>query len=733
MPDLAYLSLADVDVYGDPAGLNSLAALATLSLRNTRIADDWWPFATESGRTFAPDNTFGTYSGADDPACAAVICEAPNICAHGTCIHALLAFKASGNGVGLESWVEGSDPCAAGWAWVCCSEGGWDYPLPGGSGIATCRAPRGSGVVTGLNLRGVVDYDPVIRHGAGTDMSCPSATPLRDLVADVATLAPLAATLQTLHVGSTVITGNVSALSTSAQLAYLNTQGDCIVRFDVSSCGNFANNKNRVFGDVASLRSMSSLAILDVAEHSSSTGTWPLVTDGGRTFHRRDLNVGTYFGGNDVTCGDVTCVPPMVCSHGDCTCGAACAEQRATLLAFNDSGNGFFGWVDGGDPCADHWPGVCCGEDGCQISEIDTGPYALVDERSMGTGCELHYGCTIRTQEVGNGIITGLMLRPPTTTASIGSYSGDISTLLPFSDSLMTLDLRGADITGDIASLGSMTGLTYLIFGGTGVSGHIEALGGLTQLTHLDLHGCSVTGPVSALAGLNRLSYLRISNSYFERYVRTADHSWPLVTDSGRIFRSMYDAAGFYSAAYDHVCDRIVCDAPLVCSHGSCGCDAVCAEQRAALLASRDSGNGHGLDGWVEGGDPCADRWVGVCCREGGWLSDGYQYAERTAASHHSCPMDGSGTGVVTGLRLAGKYGNTGEITATSSCALYSLTGDVRLLSPLNTTLVTFSIYDLRYLQRTSTFWSVEAQGGCVMQISRGSYGANQGTYVCEQ
>ena len=130
-----------------------------------------------------------------------------------------------------------------------------------------------------------------------------------------------------------------------------------------------------------------------------------------------------------------------------------------------------------------------------------------------------------------------------------------------------------------------------------------------------------------------------------------------------------------------------------------------------ALLAFKESGNGLGLDDWVEGGDPCADRWVGVCCREGGWLTDS------------TCPVEGSGTGVVTGLRLQGLYfsearGDTcsHDTTTSSSCALYALTGDVRLLSPLNTTLVTFSFYDLAALRAAPRSWRVEAQGGCVMQ-----------------
>ena len=52
----------------------------------------------------------------------------------------LLAFKASGNGAGLESWAAGSEPCGAGWnSW----DEGWrgvKCDAPGGSVDQMCAA-----------------------------------------------------------------------------------------------------------------------------------------------------------------------------------------------------------------------------------------------------------------------------------------------------------------------------------------------------------------------------------------------------------------------------------------------------------------------------------------------------------------------------------------------------------------------------------------------------------------
>ena len=69
-------------ITGDVAGLSGLTYL---DLRYCRGVTDW-PLVTSDGRTFhsANDHT-GTYSAADDTACASVSCEAQTFCFHGEC------------------------------------------------------------------------------------------------------------------------------------------------------------------------------------------------------------------------------------------------------------------------------------------------------------------------------------------------------------------------------------------------------------------------------------------------------------------------------------------------------------------------------------------------------------------------------------------------------------------------------------------------------------------------
>ena len=74
---------------------------------------------------------------------------------------ALLAFMASGNGEGLTAtWLPGTDPCADGWAGVCCGPGGWDYSSD--SQNPACPAGGTGTEVTGLNLNG--NGDQVSTH-----------------------------------------------------------------------------------------------------------------------------------------------------------------------------------------------------------------------------------------------------------------------------------------------------------------------------------------------------------------------------------------------------------------------------------------------------------------------------------------------------------------------------------------------------------------------------------------
>ena len=129
-------------------------------------------------------------------------------CVTGACVDfsnraALLAFKASGNGDGLGSWVNGSNPCVVAWAGVTC----------------------GGGVVTQLHR------DP--------------ATAASSLTGDVGQLAALSQ-LTVLSLSSTAVSGDVGPLAVLAQLTDLGLYNTA------------------VSGDVGPLAALTRLTFLDL-------------------------------------------------------------------------------------------------------------------------------------------------------------------------------------------------------------------------------------------------------------------------------------------------------------------------------------------------------------------------------------------------------------------------------------------------------------------------------------
>lgn len=71
-------------------------------------------------------------------------------------------------------------------------------------------------------------------------------------------------------------------------------------------------------------------------------------------------------------------------------------------------------------------------------------------------------------------------------------------------------------------------------------------------------------------------------------------------------------------------CGGGICSCSDGYSGARCSCDAACRKYQIAqvqsLLAFKASGNGQGLDGWRDGGDPCGDggqAWFFLICRDG--------------------------------------------------------------------------------------------------------------------
>eukprot|EP01050_Picozoa_sp_SAG11_P021557 SAG11_NODE_3862_length_2184_cov_3.657554_1_plen_340_part_00 len=145
----------------------------------------------------------------------------------------------------LGSWVWSAgdtapDPCADGWAGVCCARGGWRYDDPANPHLATsCGDGNGGGtVVTGLDL-----------GGWGTFYTTYSG-----LSADLSQLAPVT-TLETLNLQRhTGLTGDLSTMSGMPMLS----------RLDLGLCP-------AITGQLSALSHLTNLAFLNLA-HCTSLG-----------------------------------------------------------------------------------------------------------------------------------------------------------------------------------------------------------------------------------------------------------------------------------------------------------------------------------------------------------------------------------------------------------------------------------------------------------------------------
>jgi hypothetical protein len=180
---------------------------------------------------------------------------------------ALLAFKASGNGEGLDTWIEGSDPC-----------GGWE-------GV-TCG---GSGAVTQLSINGLLGNPSGLTGDVG---QLAALTQLTRMVAystqisgDVGQLAALTQ-LTYLHLQSTQVSGDVGTLAALTRLTYLSVRntavtGDIMPLQALTQLRNLYLSTTQVSGDAGTLQGLTQL--IDLWLYNTAVTGCPLRLANGKT------------------------------------------------------------------------------------------------------------------------------------------------------------------------------------------------------------------------------------------------------------------------------------------------------------------------------------------------------------------------------------------------------------------------------------------------------------------
>ena len=92
-----------------------------------------------------------------------------------------------------------------------------------------------------------------------------------------------------------------------------------------------------------------------------------------------------------------------------------------------------------------------------------------------------------------------------------GKLSFDIDSL-KYSPNISFLAISKTGVTGDIAVLGKLTGLTHITLDNSQVTGDIAVFGKLTSLTHITLDNSQVTGDIAVFGKLTSLAKIPAIN-----------------------------------------------------------------------------------------------------------------------------------------------------------------------------------------------------------------------------
>ena len=322
---LGSLDLADTAASGSVQALTSLP-LEHLRLGGTDVPASSFPVVTFVV-TFAGAESGCAYSSVDDRACDAVVCEWSMSCAHGACTcggecgkTALLAFKQSGNGVGLESWEAAGGPCNAsspdwyGVARSMCHDGAViELRLSGSNHVAGLAGDIGAlghleslntldmtsdllfGDLSGLaGLTGIVQLSLVYsyntdhpdEHIAGDLSSLAGMTSLtylalrylRAITGDLSSLAGLVQLTQ-LELNGEEVTGDLSVLAGLPALTVLSLQDMSHLTGDIGTLSGLTGMTEvwvpcrGLTGDLSALSGMTNMTLLSLYGASAVTGS----------------------------------------------------------------------------------------------------------------------------------------------------------------------------------------------------------------------------------------------------------------------------------------------------------------------------------------------------------------------------------------------------------------------------------------------------------------------------
>eukprot|EP01043_Picozoa_sp_COSAG02_P063454 COSAG02_NODE_9004_length_2363_cov_6.127539_1_plen_738_part_01 len=363
---------------------------------------------------------------------------------------ALLAFKRSGNGLGLESWTDGGDPCLGGWAGVTCTRNGAMLDL------------RRTAVTGDLSSLAAMTGMTWLKLGDTA------------VTGDLRSLAAMTG-MTTLSLDRTAVTGDLSSLAAMTGMTQLGLPGTAVT------------------GDLSSLAAMTSMTVLRLVGTAVTGDLRSLAAMTGMTqLWLRDTAV----------TGDLSSLAAMASMTGMSLGNTAATGDLSSLAAMTS-----MTWLELYDTAVTGDLRSLAAMTGVTVLLLD-GTAVTGDLRSLAAMAGMTQLRLYRTAVTGDLSSLAAMAGMTELHLYDTAVTGDLSSLAAMT-SMTQLGLRGTAVTGDLSSLAAMTSMTVLVLGRTAVTGDLSSLAAMTGMTVLSLSGdTAVTGDVSSLAAMTGMTQL---------------------------------------------------------------------------------------------------------------------------------------------------------------------------------------------------------------------------------